>query len=183
MDTQIVAQFRVERGDDDSALPASHRPIAVNGGEHLDLSPDPLDDWRADEHGVDIGPRYAVHGEIGLEGVVLPTEGIAPNVDIDGCEAALIGPTIEDARGQKDHPCAGSECGHALVESRVQRLEQFVEHQELRDCRGLTTGEHECVDEVELGRRADLDRFDPEARQCNGVEVNSPLQRKDSDGR
>src|SRR5207302_3021852 len=42
VDAAVVAQFRVERGDEDRPLPAQHRR-AVDGGQYVDAVADPLD--------------------------------------------------------------------------------------------------------------------------------------------
>ena len=48
------------------------------------------------------------HGERFLEGVHLPTEGIASNGDIYAPEAMLIGPPVEHRRGEQDHAGTGA---------------------------------------------------------------------------
>ena len=43
MEPEVVGQLRVERGDGHRALAAQHR-MAVDGGEHLDVGADALDE-------------------------------------------------------------------------------------------------------------------------------------------
>src|SRR6185437_14238343 len=50
VDACVVGQLRMERGDEDAALPREHR-MAVDLGEHLDVGACVLDPRRADEDG------------------------------------------------------------------------------------------------------------------------------------
>ena len=58
-------------------------------------------------------PSSAGDGEVGLEGVDLAAEGVAAHGDVDGAEAALVGPAVEDLGAEQDHPGAGAERRHA----------------------------------------------------------------------
>src|SRR5437879_6534140 len=48
--TRVVGQLRMERGDEESSLAREHR-ATVHLGEHLHPGPDLLDPRRTDEHG------------------------------------------------------------------------------------------------------------------------------------
>jgi hypothetical protein len=181
VDTKIIAEFRVERCDDNIALPAGHRWSTVDGGEHLDTFTDPLDDRSPDEHRMHLIAFDAGDRKVRLEGIILSSEGIATNVDVDSCEGSLICPTVEDAGRQQDHPGAGPERRHPIIETLPQRIEQSVEHKQFGDRRGLPAGEDECIYGFELRGSTNFDRVDAEPGQRSGMKVNCSLQREDSD--
>jgi hypothetical protein len=64
------------------------------------------------------------HRQVGFEGVDLAPEGVAAHVDVDGPEAALVGPAVEDLPAQQDHARAGAEGRHAAGQPLGHRLEQ-----------------------------------------------------------
>src|SRR5437773_8805126 len=75
----VVGQLRVERRDEDPAVPREDG-MAVDLGEDLDVRPCVLDPWRPDEHRAQ---RLAsANLEIGLERVHLPAERIPRDADV-----------------------------------------------------------------------------------------------------
>ena len=114
--------------------------------QHLDAGADALDQRGPDEHGVE---RVVEPGdvEVGLEAVDLAAVAVAAHGDVDGAEAALVGPAVEDLGGQQDHPGAGAEHRHAVGEAlgRAARTGPIVVEQ-LRHRRRLAAGHHQRVD-------------------------------------
>ena len=88
------------------------------------LGPGPLDERGPDEHGVERPAVEVVDGEVGLEGVDLAAEGVAAHDDVDGAEAALVGPAVEDLGAEEDHPGAGAEGRQPVGQALGQRVEQ-----------------------------------------------------------
>src|SRR6186997_3317719 len=72
---RVVGQLRVERGDQDAALAQQHR-LAVELGEHLDVSTHLRDTWRPDEDAPQ-RPLVAVEVEVGFEARHLAAVGVA----------------------------------------------------------------------------------------------------------
>ena len=142
MEPKVVGELRMEGCDRDRALAAEDR-VTVDAGEHLDVGPDPLHEWSADEDGaervsIEIGNR-----EISLEGVDLATECVAAYRDVDDAEAALIGATIKDLGAKEDHSGASTEGGHPSCQSLGQGLEQvrrLEQHRQLAPA-GRVVGE------------------------------------------
>src|SRR5438477_4558358 len=101
--TRVVGQLGMERGDEEPALAREHR-MAVDLGEHLDVGADVLDPRRADEDGAQRRalPRQI---EVGLERRDLAAERVTPHLEIDEPEVVPV---------EHDHPGAGAE--HRPVE-------------------------------------------------------------------
>jgi hypothetical protein len=175
MDTQIVAELRVERGHNNTTLPTGHRPSTVNGGEYLNPFTDPLDDRGPDEYRMHLVALDTGDRKVRLERIVLATEGIATNIDVDGSEGSLISSTIEDATREQNHPGTGPERRHPIIETLAQRIEQSVQNEQFGNCRGLPARQHQRVDKIELCWSANLDRVNAEPGQRSGVKVNCSL--------
>lgn len=120
MEPRIAGELRMESGDEHGALPAQDG-MSVDTGEHLDVWPDLFDEWRPDEHGVERCIE-SLDVEIRLEGVDLPTEGVASHGDVDDAEAALIGSAVEHVAGEQDHPGTGAERRHPVGKSFRDRI-------------------------------------------------------------
>jgi len=87
MQPQVARELGVEGGHQNVAL-AAEDGMVVDAGQHLDVIADALDVRGPDEHRRD--DTDAVHLELGLEGVDLTSEGVAPHGDVDEPEAALV---------------------------------------------------------------------------------------------
>lgn len=125
-------------------------------GEHLDAVADPRHPRCANKHGPDVAARDGVaatvgHGQIGLERVELTSVAVALDVDIDRSERTLVRSATTDAIGQQDHAGAGPEDGHPVTDTIGDRLEQSGRFDEFGHRRRFTAGDHQSVDEVELG--------------------------------
>ena len=88
MQPAIIAQLGVEGRDEHPSRSAQHGP-AVDLGEDLDALTDGLDDGRPDEHGMEGPASEAGDVEVGLEGLPLAAEGVAPHDEVDGAEALV----------------------------------------------------------------------------------------------
>ena len=104
--------------------------------------------------------------EVGLERVDLAAEGVAAHGDVDGAEAALVGPAVEDLGAEEDHPGAGAEGGQPVGQPLGQRVEQPGRLEQHRHRGGLAARQHERVDLVELGGGADLAGLSAEGAQA-----------------
>src|SRR5439155_1599846 len=157
MEPQVTGELRVKRCHHDRARPAQHR-VAVDLRQHLDVVADPLDVRRTDEDrgvGATGHPRDV---EVDLERVDLAPEGVAAHGQLDGAEAALVGPPVEHLAREQDHPRACPQRGHPGVEALGHRPEETGEVEQLGDGGRLAAGQDERVDGREVLRHAHLDR-------------------------
>ena len=113
MDAEVVGELRVERGDGDRALAAQHR-VAVDGGEHLDVGARPARRTGARMNTAWNGPSGSpsTSRSASNESTWRP-KALRRTRDVDGAEAALVGPAVEHLGAEQDHPGAGAERGHA----------------------------------------------------------------------
>ena len=127
MQTQIVRQLGVERGDQDCTLAADHRSghavESGHAGQHFDVRAGPDHDWSPNEHRVQ-GVAEIGYLQLGFERVDLTAERVAPDADVDSAEAPLVGTPIDDVCGKKDHPGTGPERRHPVAKSFGQRIRQ-----------------------------------------------------------
>src|SRR5205823_8298284 len=88
VDTGIVRQLRVERGDNEASLAQEHG-LTVELREHLDLRPDLVDTGCADE---DAPQGLGVVGkrEVRLEARDLAAVGVAVDLDVDRAEVPPV---------------------------------------------------------------------------------------------
>ncbi len=180
MDAVVVGQLGMERRGDQRAVPHQHR-LPVDAREYVHVAAGALDHRCPDEHRVEGAVVQARHDEIALEAVDLPAERVAPDIDVEHGEAALIVSPVEHVRCEEDHAGAGAErrkpagqpLGHRGAEPR--RVEQQGHGG------GLASGEDERIDAVEIGWDADLSRVSAEGAENAGVGGERPLQRKDAD--
>src|SRR5439155_15144115 len=169
VDASIVGQLRVERGDEDPALPREHR-APVDLRQHLDLRADLLEPGSADEE----GPQRLVavaEVEVRLEARHLPAEGIAADAEV--AEAEVV--PIED-----DHPGTGAE-DRTLEPS--QGLVEAVEPHQAHERRRLTAGDDESVEPVDLFGLAHLHDLGAEPAEHRRVLAEVPLDCQDADSR
>ena len=101
--------------------------VVVDAGEHLDAGPDPLDPRCADEDPVHLAHPDDI--EVGLEGVDLPAEGVAPHRHVEAAEQRLPGSATAHLVGQQNHPGAGAVRRETALQVGTQRLQQ-LEHGE-----------------------------------------------------
>ena len=89
-----------------------------HAGEHAHAGPDLLDEGGPDEHRVHRAALDPLDVEVGLEGLELAAEGVPAHRQVDCAEAELVGPPVEHAAGEQDHPGAGAECRNPVAKPR-----------------------------------------------------------------
>jgi len=159
--------------------------IGVDAGDnHVAVTvADPLDPRRPDEHGTH---RLAAHPsdvEVGLEGVDLTTEGVAPHRDVEAVEMHGIRGGVQDVGGQQDHAGAGPVGGHTGGEALAERIEEIEDPQQLPHRGRLAAGQHQTVDGVEFLGTAHRHRARTGGSERLEMLSHVTLQREHSDGR
>src|SRR3954451_15143289 len=96
-------QVRLPDGDDPTDCLARGDP-----GDDLDVLPNLLHPWRTDEHRME-PPAEVGHVQVGLEGVHLAAEGVAPDHHAEPADGLLSRDTGLDVVGKHDHPGTGAE--------------------------------------------------------------------------
>ena len=145
----------MEGGGHDAALADEHGIISCLASTST-AGPTDLDPRRPDEHAVERLVE-AVDVEVGLEAVELAAVAVAPDGDVEGAEAALVGPAVEHLGGQQDHPGARAEHRHAVGRPGLDLVEQPARRQQVGHRRALAAGHDERVD-ARRGRRAGAPR-------------------------
>src|SRR5215211_5032233 len=123
METEIARQLRVEARHPHGTLSEEDGNVVVRR-EHLDRVTHALDAPGADEH---TGERRAAESadlERRLERIALAAVAVAADRDVDAPERLLVGTAVEHLTRQQDHPCARSEHGHPVVQTRAERVAQ-----------------------------------------------------------
>lgn len=151
--------------------------MAVDPGEHRHLGSDAFHPGGSDEDAANRPAVQAVDLDVGLEGVDLPAESVAPNRHIDDAQRLLIHPAIQDGGPQQDHPGAGAEHRQAGGQPFDQRLPELEDIKQTAHGGGFAAGQHDPVDGCEFSRTADGDGGDPETVQGDQVLAHVTLQR------
>ena len=89
MEAVVVRHLRVEGGAEQVSLLDGDDPAVRDRGEHRHALPDRFDRGRPDEHRVHRGLTELGDVEVGLEGVELVAEGVAPHGDVEAAEGLL----------------------------------------------------------------------------------------------
>src|ERR671936_1791656 len=166
---RVVRQLRVERRDEEAALPREHRIAAVLG-EHLDLRPRVEHARRADE---DPAERLVLAREVqvGLEARDLTPVGVPRHLEVDEVEVVPV---------EHDHPRARAEDRSG---ERAERLVEPVEAHEAHERRRLAARDDEAVEALELLRQAHLGHLGAEAAEHRRVLAEVALEGEDADAR
>src|SRR5437867_1944792 len=179
MDRRVVGELRVERCDQNPALPG-HDRLAPVFGQHLDARPQPADPGRPDEDHLErnrtrVEPRHPGR----LERLALPAVGVALDGDVDEPERELR--RALDLSRQDDETRAGAEDRLAGAVELLDGGHEVPRLHELQQGRRLAPGDDEPLDVVELGRLSHLDRLDAAFLQRFGVEREVALEGEDPD--
>src|SRR5690606_13365629 len=176
MDAIVVGEFRVERRSVYPSLAHHHRMI-VDGGQHLDRGPVLLYPRGTDEDGME-RLIETPDVEVGFERVVLATEGVAADDDVEAPELWLG--SLGHAGGEKDHPRANAEHGHSGFDAVAQGLQQIEALGETADRGRLAAGDDERVDGFEVVGALDQPGLDTERAQRPDVLTDIALQGEDA---
>src|SRR5262245_30293005 len=164
---RVVGELRMERGDEEATLACEHRP-AVDLGEHFDAGPDLVDPRRANEHRPD-RHLLAAHGQVRLERRHLTSERVSPDREVDQAEVIAV---------EDDHARAGAEDrARELRDGPVEPVEAHQPHER----GGLTAGDHEPVEAVELLGLPHLDHVRVELAQHPRMLAKVPLHGENAD--
>ena len=146
MEPGVVAELGMEGRHQDGALAAEDR-AAVDRGQHLDVVADRLDDRRPDEHGVHGRRRpTAGHLQVGLEGVDLAPEGIAPHGDVDAPKLRWSARPSRISRPSRIMPAHVPKAGMPPARRPASGVEQAGRLEQHRHRRRLAARQDERVD-------------------------------------
>ncbi|MBF8291141.1 MAG: hypothetical protein HW391_2109 [Chloroflexi bacterium] len=179
MEAGLAGELRMERCGHDVPLADGHDPTVVQRREDVHARPGPLDDRCPNEHAVDGLIAKDRDAQIRLEGVELPTEGVAPDIDVEQWEDRLV--AVQDPARQEDHPGAGAEHRRAGTSQFEDRLAQppAVDQEALG--RGLPARQDETADPLEIGRTAHGNALDADGVECGEMFGERPLDGEDPD--
>src|SRR5919199_1780591 len=184
----VPGDLGVERRREQVPLPHRHDPTfgsrplhRRDPGEHLDVGRHLLDPGGADEDRPHLAALHAGEGQVLLEALDLPAEGVAAHRHVDAAERLLPLDGVDDAVREEDHARARAVRRHALLETVEDGLAQLEGAGELVDGRRLPAGQHERVDLGELGRPADGSRHDVALGERRQVLADVALPGEDAD--
>ena len=179
MEARLAGQLRMERRGDDVALADGDDPAVVQPGEDVDVRTDPVDDRRPDEDAVDRSVAEDRDGDLALERVQLPTEGVPLDRDVEEREDGLL--AADDVAGEQDHPGAGAEHRRAGGRQVHDRLVQAPAMDELADGRAFAAGQDQPAESGQVVGQADLDRLDADRPKDADVLDERTLDRQHAD--
>src|SRR6266536_5997492 len=165
---RVPRQLGVERRGQHGALTNRDDPtgggfttrdlrVIADSGEHLDLGGGGLDPRRPDENGVDF-VLYSHEVQVLLEGVDLPTEGVAPHDHVETAELVLVRAPVEHLVGQENHAGTRPVRGHPVLDALPHGFEQLEDVEQPRHRGRLATRQHQAVHFGQLRRAADRHR-------------------------
>src|SRR5262245_36397614 len=159
-------------------------------GQDVDLRADLLHPRRTDEQRVERrrpvpaardGLQEGRAVDVGLEGVDLTPERVAPHRHVQPAKGLLAGDAVLDPVGEHDHPRTGAERRQARAQALAQRLEHLERDRELVHRGGLAAGHDDAVEVVEVGRTAYLHRPRTGALEHREVLAHVSLQGEHAD--
>ncbi|MCO5556195.1 hypothetical protein L7F22_009739 [Adiantum nelumboides] len=189
----VPGQLGVERRGEHRALPDRDRPPCCltrvdtvagdirDRGEHLDVTAGLLDPRRPDEHRVHRVAGETGELQVGLEGVDLPAEGVAPHDDVEPAELVLVGSSVQDLLGQQDHAGTRAVRGQAVAQPGAQRLQELERVEQLGHRGRLAAGQDDAVHHGQLGRTADRHGLGARRGQRRHVLADVALQGQHTD--
>ena len=182
MQPGVVGELGMERRHHHGALAAQHG-LALDGSQDVDAVA-----HRARRTGARMNtawtgpPLEARHVEVGLERVDLAAEGVAADGDVDGAEAALVGPAVEDLAAEQDHaPRRCRSAGMPPARRSASGSNSPEDSSSIDMVVDSPPGSDQGVDAVEVSRRADRHRLRAETCQHGGMSGRRALQREHAD--
>ncbi len=106
--TPIPGEFGMERRHEQTTLPRCNDATIGKTRQHLDRWPHCLDQWGADEDGVQRRRADDRDRQVNLKALALAAEGVALDPNVHHAEELLIGQGADHVAGQEDEARAGA---------------------------------------------------------------------------
>ena len=156
-------------GDGENVPLANGNGVPIHLRQYLNVFADLLYPRSPNEDGIE---RSALEQQLSLEGRELPTERIAPHLDVEDTEMVPV---------QHDHSCTRAQDGLAARDEVDERLTKPLTLHAEADRRGLAARNNEAVEPVEVRGRAHLANVRAQLCQCLRVSLEPALEGEDTD--